>query len=135
MKKKRPKIPVKVKVLKGHEDQALTKSGKAMASGGDTSSMRSLVLPEGFSENTVKLRKNILKLILSELEVGHTFAQVSLESRKPDAKRRNKKNARKAYDTACSWLKGIRLASEERAEVNRRRERLKSDLHELGEFF
>ncbi len=132
---KRPKIPAKVKVPKGREDQAQTKNGKATACGGDTSSMRPLVLPEGFSKSTVKLRKNIVKLILSELEVGHTFAQVSLESSNPDTKRRNQENARKAYDTACRWLKGIRLADEERAKVARRLERIKSDLHELGEPF
>ncbi len=82
-------------------------------------------------------RSNYVRLsfLMTELDVGITFAKIALESGNEDTRTRNRRNARKAYDTALHFLPKIRETQAEDKQINGKLATLKTFLQSLGETF
>ncbi len=75
-----------------------------------------------------------LDFLRIELDVGLTFARMALQSQGSSAKRRrNRANARKAYDSFAAWEKRLRLTAVEKQKLGTKFKKLKSALVKLGE--
>ncbi|MGA2728852.1 MAG: hypothetical protein ABSE96_13645 [Terracidiphilus sp.] len=73
-----------------------------------------------------------LEFLLADLDLAQTFLNVAEVTVVEDARRRNRENAREAYQTVLRLLPRIVLSLEDREEFNRRLSALKSRLEELG---
>ncbi|HYX52221.1 MAG TPA: hypothetical protein VE783_02140 [Candidatus Limnocylindrales bacterium] len=73
--------------------------------------------------------------LLTELRTGITFANVALTAPKYDPGKlsRNRKNARKAYDTFCKFRDRVALSTSDLAELEEIATQLRSALQQLGE--
>ena len=74
-----------------------------------------------------------LELLTTELDVGHTFASIALETRDSSTRERNRSNARKAYDIASGYAQDVAVTRAEGREIQLSLRRLKSELQQLGE--
>lgn len=83
-----------------------------------------------------QFERNKGDFILVEVESGLTFAKVALDAEDEEKLNRNRKNARKAYDTACRFLQESVIKDEElRRKALTGLAELRRDLQELGEKF
>ena len=81
-----------------------------------------------------KVRKTGITFLRSEIDTGHTLANIALASGEDSEKRqRNGENARKAYDSAMRFADRVSLSSDETREMNENLNALKSKLIRLGE--
>ncbi len=77
-----------------------------------------------------------LKALMADLAAGLGFAKLASERAADSAKReRNRRNARKAYDTVVKFAKNVTLASTEERALNDGLAKLKSALEQLGDTF
>lgn len=75
-----------------------------------------------------------VEFLFTELQAGLTFARIALNSKANDAKiERNRKNARKAYDSLLHFQKRISLSPEEKTRLEEGKKELKAALQRLGE--
>ncbi len=74
----------------------------------------------------------IVKALKTDLKVGLTFAVVALRSDTPE-RRRNRRNARVAYDTVLRFAKRVPLSPADKAEIESRAAKLRAALKQLGE--
>lgn len=91
---------------------------------------------DGASKRTVMAKDQeavTLEFLKTELETGHTFANLALSAKYADKLERNKANARKAYDTARKFLASASVDANSALELNRLLEDLRAKLDELGE--
>lgn len=77
-----------------------------------------------------KVSADFLKV---DLQAGLTFASLALEADDGGKKERNRRSARKAYDTIMRLIDRVTLAEEEAESLRQDLERLKSNLIRLGE--
>ncbi len=69
--------------------------------------------------------------IKTEIETGHTFARIALNSTDPQKTARNASYARKAYDTARMWADKVVLDTADSKEIGEELEKLKAELAQL----
>ena len=70
-----------------------------------------------------------------DAETARTFAGLALETDNVEKKDRNRKNARKAYDTILHLWDSVTFTSAEEAYMKETMEHLKLELTQLGEKF
>jgi hypothetical protein len=70
-----------------------------------------------------------------DAETALTFTGLALETDNPEKKTRNRKNARKAYDTILQLLGKVTFTPAQEAHLHEKLSRLKNDLELLGEKF
>jgi hypothetical protein len=68
-----------------------------------------------------------------DVETALTFTGLALNTDDREKKKRNRKNARKAYDTVLHFLPRVTFAPGEEALIQEMLGRLKNDLVQLGE--
>jgi len=78
-----------------------------------------------------KLRPEAVEAIKVEIQTGHTFARIALDSNDPKKTVRNRAHARKAYETARRWAEQALLPQAESKEIAERLESLKAELRKL----
>lgn len=82
------------------------------------------------------INKNAAEFLCVDLDTALTFAQMASSSaRNPEARLRNRKNARTAYDTVMRLKEKVTLSPEESALMGEKLDALKRILLELGEAF
>jgi hypothetical protein len=67
-----------------------------------------------------------------ELHLGHTFAKIALKAKDSEKRQRNLRNARRAYETATSWLSRRELTQDQKESLREALGQLKDDLVLLG---
>ena len=77
---------------------------------------------------------NMIGFLMTELDLASTFIKIA-KSDGEEKTVRNRKNARKAYDTVVYFLGKGAIPQEEEAEIRVKLAPLKSDLQSLGEAF
>jgi hypothetical protein len=82
-------------------------------------------------------RRSGAELIMVDIEVAFTFLEVGRTSKEPSTAMRNRKNARKAYDSILRLLPRTIAAFSvaEQMALHRKLKELKSRLEHLGESF
>jgi len=78
------------------------------------------------------IAKARLNFLLTELEMGYTFAIIAQHTDDPVKADRNRANALRAYKTALHFAEHQALSHKARFEIARRLEPLKEVLHKLG---
>jgi hypothetical protein len=73
----------------------------------------------------------VLDFVLEELDLGTTFCDVALSAYDPGMKERNRRNARKAYESALHFLPRLNLAGTEHEVVQAKVSRLNDLLEQL----
>jgi hypothetical protein len=73
-----------------------------------------------------------LGFVLIELDLGATFCELAWSTQNEENKKRNTRNARKAYDSALHFLHRLSPESDERAVINEKFSRLNDLLERLG---
>lgn len=68
-----------------------------------------------------------------DVSTALTFTQTALSTDDPVKKRRNRKSARKAYDTVVRMAKKIALTDQDAKDLEKGLKRLRADLTQLGE--
>ena len=68
-----------------------------------------------------------------DVDTALTFARIALQSDTPEKRRRNRLNAQKGYDTVLRLLQKIPLTQSDAEFMVRKLEKLRSELHALGE--
>lgn len=81
------------------------------------------------------LNATAVGVLKTDLDTGLTFARIAENATDARKKRRNRKNARKAYDSIVDYEKRLELTAEERRDIGEKLGRLKSALIRLGERF
>ncbi len=77
-----------------------------------------------------------VKALMADLAAGLAFAKIASERTADSTKReRNRRNARKAYDSVVKFAKRASLASTEERALNDGLAKLKSALEQLGDTF
>ncbi len=74
-------------------------------------------------------------LIKADLNAASTFASIARESDDEDKRLRNRKNARRGYDTILHFLSTAKLTQRDADEINGGVARLRRALLELGDTF
>jgi hypothetical protein len=74
-------------------------------------------------------------LLMTELRVGTTLARSASFKRNPDRRARTIHTARHAYDTSVLLAAKLQLAEAQQRDFNRKMEKLKAALEQLGEVF
>jgi len=86
----------------------------------------------GFVSQFNKTRVNFLKV---DLETALTFAGIAMRAENSMKKARNRRSARRAYDTVVRLIDSVDLPDEDAQLLARKLTRLKSELVSLGEVF
>jgi len=82
-----------------------------------------------------QLNSTSVDFLRIDAETALTFTGLALETDNPEKKDRNRKNARKAYDTILHLWDRVTFTSAEEAYMKATMERLKRELIQLGEKF
>ena len=69
----------------------------------------------------------------TELEVGFTLSRLAMESSQLAKKKRNRINARKAYNAVVHFMTRVSCTPDEATEIKSKLSLLKSELQKLGE--
>ncbi len=69
--------------------------------------------------------------IKTEIQTGHTFARIALDSGDPEKTARNTANAQKAYDTARGWAEKPLLSPDDAKEIGEELDSLRAELRRL----
>lgn len=71
-----------------------------------------------------------------DVQTALTFSGIALQSGSDEEKRRrNRKSARKGYDSISRLIEKVQLSTREARDISRSLTRLKSELRQLGETF
>ena len=82
-----------------------------------------------------QLNQRKIDLIKTDLDAARTFAQIARDSSDPEKASRNRRNARKGYDTVNHLLSTADVQPGERQTLETEIAALKSALTQLGETF
>jgi hypothetical protein len=84
-----------------------------------------------------RLRRSGAEFIMADIELAFTFLEVARTSREPGTAVRNRKNARRAYETVVRLLPRSvgGFSVPEQMALHRKLEELKSRLKHLGDSF
>ena len=115
-------------------DSSLVASRKAREQARDVvaRSRKARILSQG-NDVTAKheLRPEAIEAIRVEIQTGHTFARVALDSKDRKKTIRNRAHARKAYDTARRWAEQALLPQAVSKEIAEQLELLEAELRKL----
>jgi hypothetical protein len=75
---------------------------------------------------------NFLKI---DVATALTFSEIALQTPDSEKQRRNRRSARKAYDTVLRLMGRVSLTKDDAQSLSRNLQRLKSELVRLGETF
>jgi hypothetical protein len=81
-------------------------------------------------EQTRKTHSEFLRI---DLDVAITLADRARTALQPEVRERNRRNARRAYDTVVAFMTHTTITQPELDEINSRLQRLRVELKELGE--
>jgi len=76
---------------------------------------------------------NDMTFFRTELRTGLTFSRIALKAAGEEKIRRNRVNARKAYDCILHFIPTATLSQADVQEISERMNELKSNLRKLGE--
>jgi hypothetical protein len=76
-----------------------------------------------------------LSFVHTEFDTAETFADIARSSKDATKTERNRKNARKGYDTALRFLATIVVGPDEMPGVQQRLDEVRGKLRALGETF
>jgi hypothetical protein len=82
-----------------------------------------------------ELNRTSAEFLKTDVETALTFSSIALQSEDLSKKQRNRRNARKGYDTIVRLAGRIRLTSDDEEFLTEKLTRLKSELQRLGEVF
>jgi hypothetical protein len=82
-----------------------------------------------------QLNSSSAEFLKVDAETALTFSRLALETDDPEKKERNRKNARRAYDTILHLRGNVSFTHSQEAYLREKMGRLKSDLERLGEQF
>lgn len=68
-----------------------------------------------------------------DVSTGLTFTELALTTEDPEKKRRNRKSARRAYDTVTKQMKKVHPSDRDMEELDANLDRLRAELTQLGE--
>lgn len=86
--------------------------------------------------SAAQLNRTSIDFLKIDLQTALTFSQIALQSNADaEKRRRNRKNARKGYDTIVRLAEKVSLSDRDGRYISRNLERLKSELQQLGEIF
>jgi hypothetical protein len=74
-----------------------------------------------------------IEFLRAELLIGLTLCKIARESRNEDKAARNRRNARKAYDSVLHFMPNTPLSVPDSAEFESKLTELRTELHLLGE--
>jgi len=80
-----------------------------------------------------RARRTSVMFLVSEAEVGLTFAEIALRSADPRRAAETRERARTAYQAAIHYRGRVSLTDEEAHEIGSRLSRLEDRLRQLGE--
>jgi hypothetical protein len=81
------------------------------------------------------LNKSLLRFVIADLDAALTFMDLADTSGIVETKRRNHRNARKAYDTVIGLLENLVPDTAQQAEINLKLATLKNRLVAVGQKF
>lgn len=81
----------------------------------------------------IELNDRKVDLIKADLDAAYTFASIARQANDRNKRLRNRKNARKGYETVLHFLTTAKLTPGEAVEIDKGIARLKRVLVELGE--
>ena len=88
-----------------------------------------------FLESVETAKAKTVDFVRIELDTAETFADIALGASDEDKKERNRRNARKGFDTALHFLATVAPTPEEQEVITARIASVKSKLEKLGEKF
>jgi hypothetical protein len=88
---------------------------------------------EGLTRTGQQLNATNADFLRIDVETALTFTQIALEADDPEKRDRNRKNARKAYDTILHLREKVEFNPPQHKYMNEKLEQLKRDLITLGE--
>ena len=74
-----------------------------------------------------------IEFLRAELLTGLTLTKIAREAKYEDKRKRNRLNARKAYDSILRFMPKTDMGNEELNDIRSRLEQLRSELRLLGE--
>lgn len=102
---------------------------------GDASSRVPRVSAASLMTTARELNDSGVEFLKIDTETALIFAKIALQTNDPAKRKRNRENARKAYDTIQRLAKKLSLTSGEETSMNERLDQLRRDLMELDESF
>jgi hypothetical protein len=106
--------------------------GKKQPIGEAPSAARKLTM-EQFRATRERVNRTSVDFLKLDVETALTFTSNALSTDNEEKKQRNRKAARKAYDTVLRLAKKVELTNSEKRFLNRGLQKLKEDLATLGE--
>ena len=88
---------------------------------------------EQFSATREGMNRTSAEFLKLDVQTGLTFSSTALTADNEEKKERNRKAARKAYDTVLRLGKKIELTNAEKRLLNRGLKKLRGELTALGE--
>jgi hypothetical protein len=95
----------------------------------------SKALTKQLSDTGQQLNATNVDFLKIDVETALTFTQLALATDNKEKKERNRKNARKAYDTILRMWNSVTLTPSQEGYIHEKMSRLKSDLDLLDEKF
>lgn len=116
-------------------DSVETRAAQSYASTADVNSemIRDVSGVKKARDLEAELNDRKVDLIKADLDASYTFASIACQANDGNKRMRNRKNARKGYDTVLHFLTTAKLTQGEAAEIDKGIARLKQALVELGE--
>jgi hypothetical protein len=90
---------------------------------------------DGIRASRDELNQKSVDFLKVDVETALTFSKIAIESFDPAKKKRNRKNARKGYDTILRFMSKVSMEDEDTDYLSDRLRELKSNLQNLGEVF
>jgi hypothetical protein len=88
---------------------------------------------DGLTKTGQQLNSTNVDFLKIDVETALTFTKIALEADDREKRDRNRKNARKAYDTILHLRNKVEFSPSQDKYMNEKLERLKRDLITLGE--
>ena len=97
------------------------------------------IAPKRLAEDLIATRHQFnragVDFLKVDLAAALTFSNAALTTDDPAKKQRNRRSARRAYDTIAKMAKKITLSDRDKEEITDSMRHLKSELLQLGEVF
>jgi hypothetical protein len=82
-----------------------------------------------------ELNRTSAEFLKTDVETALTFSSIALQTEDLSKRQRNRRNARKGYDTILRLARRVRLSTDDEQFLSEKMGRLKSELQRLGEVF
>jgi hypothetical protein len=90
---------------------------------------------DGVRASRDELNQKSADFLKVDVETALTFSEIAIQTFDPAKKQRNRKHARKGYDTILRFMSKVSLGDEDTDFLAERMQELKSNLQNLGEVF